>query len=109
MTQLLINTGSTPNDKSADSLYSAFNKVNANFTELYDTLGPGGGSALTKEMVEDYTAAMFTNGSHTGISIVYDDSHNVIDLAVDTLVNVDGGSASSIYGQTDMLIDGGGV
>jgi PHP family Zn ribbon phosphoesterase len=35
MTQLTINTGTTPNDKSADSLYSAFNKVNANFTELY--------------------------------------------------------------------------
>ena len=35
MTQLKINTGLTPNDKSADSLFSAFNKVNANFTELY--------------------------------------------------------------------------
>jgi hypothetical protein len=106
MTQLKINTGNTPNDKSADSLFSAFNKVNANFTELYGLVGTGGGS-LTQEMVQDYAAAMFTNGTHTGISIVYNDAANVIDLAVDSLVNLDGGSASSVYGQEDMLIDGG--
>ena len=40
MTQLTINTGTTPNDKSADSLYSAFNKVNANFSELYGLVSP---------------------------------------------------------------------
>jgi hypothetical protein len=105
MTQLKINTGSTPNDKSADSLYSAFNKVNANFTELYGLVGTGG--SLTQEMVQDYAAAMFTNGTHTGISIVYNDAANVIDLTVDSLLNLDGGSASSVYGQEDMLIDGG--
>lgn len=104
MTQLRINTGSTPNDKSADSLYSAFNKVNTNFTELYSLVGTGG---MTEQMVQDYTAAMFTNGTHTGISVVYDTVSRVIDLTVDSLINFDGGSASSVYGQEDMLVDGG--
>jgi hypothetical protein len=30
-----INMGSTPNDRTGDSLYTAFNKVNDNFVELY--------------------------------------------------------------------------
>jgi hypothetical protein len=107
MTQLKINTGTTPNDKSADSLYSAFNKVNTNFTELYGLVGSGG--ALTQEMVQDYAAAMFINGIHTGITIVYNDASNEMNLSVDTLLNLDGGSASSVYGQEDMLIDGGGA
>jgi hypothetical protein len=105
MTQLKINTGSTPNDKSADSLYSAFNKVNANFTELYGLTGTGG--VLSQEMVQDYAASMISNGTHTGISIVYNDAANVIDFTVESLSNLDGGSASSVYGHEDVLIDGG--
>lgn len=35
MTQLVINTGTQPNDTTGDPLQLAFNKVNANFTELY--------------------------------------------------------------------------
>jgi len=34
-----INVGSSPNDRSGDSLRSAFQKINANFTELYTALG----------------------------------------------------------------------
>lgn len=41
MSQLIIKTGTLPNDKTGDSLFAAFNKVNANFTELYTT--PSGG------------------------------------------------------------------
>ena len=107
MTQLKINTGLTPNDKSADSLYSAFNKVNANFTELYGLAGTGTGGVLTQEMVQDYAASMISNGTHTGITIVYDDAANVIDFTVESLLNLDGGSASSVYGHEDVLIDGG--
>lgn len=36
MAQKLIITGSTPNDKTGDSLRNAFNKVNDNFTELFN-------------------------------------------------------------------------
>jgi hypothetical protein len=37
MTKQVINVGTTSNDKKGDSLRAAFQKVNANFTELYAT------------------------------------------------------------------------
>ncbi len=39
MTKQTINVGTTANDKKGDSLRAAFQKVNANFTELYVALG----------------------------------------------------------------------
>ncbi len=39
MTKQTINVGDSANDKKGDSLRSAFQKVNANFTELYVALG----------------------------------------------------------------------
>jgi hypothetical protein len=38
MTRQIINTGTSPNDKSGDTLRNAFNKINNNFTELYSGL-----------------------------------------------------------------------
>lgn len=35
MAKQIINVGATANDKKGDSLRAAFQKVNANFTELY--------------------------------------------------------------------------
>jgi hypothetical protein len=39
MAKQSINVGATANDKKGDSLRAAFQKVNANFTELYTALG----------------------------------------------------------------------
>jgi hypothetical protein len=39
MTKQIINVGTSVNDRSGDSIRSAFQKVNANFTELYTALG----------------------------------------------------------------------
>ncbi len=39
MAKQSINVGTTANDKKGDSLRAAFQKVNANFTELYTALG----------------------------------------------------------------------
>jgi hypothetical protein len=39
MAKQSINVGATANDKTGDSLRAAFQKVNANFTELYTELG----------------------------------------------------------------------
>lgn len=41
MSQQEINVGTTANDRKGDSLRIAFQKVNANFTELYTALGLG--------------------------------------------------------------------
>jgi hypothetical protein len=37
MTKQTINVGTAANDKKGDSLRAAFQKVNANFTELYNS------------------------------------------------------------------------
>lgn len=50
MTKQTINVGATANDKQGDSLRAAFQKVNANFTELYEAVGlsdTGQDTALT--------------------------------------------------------------
>jgi hypothetical protein len=50
MTKQVINVGTTANDKKGDSLRLAFQKVNANFTELYKAVGladTGQDTALT--------------------------------------------------------------
>lgn len=39
MAKQTVNVGTTANDKKGDSLRAAFQKVNANFTELYNSLG----------------------------------------------------------------------
>jgi hypothetical protein len=39
MSRLNINIGTTANDRTGDPLRTAFEKVNANFTELYNTVG----------------------------------------------------------------------
>lgn len=41
MTKQIINVGTTANDKKGDSLRAAFQKVNQNFTEVYDALTGG--------------------------------------------------------------------
>ena len=53
MTKQTINIGTAPNAKNGDALRTAFEKVNANFTELYNTVGA------------DNPADRLINGSNT--------------------------------------------
>ena len=39
MSKLEVNIGTTPNDSTGDTLRDAFEKLNLNFYELYDTFG----------------------------------------------------------------------
>ena len=102
MTKQVINVGTTANDKKGDSLRAAFQKVNANFTELYTLTGV---TNLT-ELAQDYAAAMFVNGLHEGISVEYDDANNKFNLTV--AQDFDGGSASTVF-DDDTTINGGGA
>lgn len=102
MTKQTINVGRTPNDKSGDSLRVAFQKVNANFTELYNLTGV---TSLT-ELAQDYAAAMFVNGTHEGISVEYDDTNNKFNLTV--AQDFDGGAASTVF-DDNTTINGGGA
>jgi hypothetical protein len=44
MSKLTVNTGTSANDRTGDSLRTAFSKINDNFAELYTALGLGDGS-----------------------------------------------------------------
>jgi hypothetical protein len=76
MSKLNINIGSKANDKAGDTLRTAFDKINLNFTELY-TLTGGASTALT-ELAQDYAAPLFNHASHTNITVTYDDANNKI-------------------------------
>ena len=102
MAKQIINVGTSPNDRSGDSLRSAFQKINANFTELYNLTGV---TSLT-ELAQDYAAQMFVNGVHEGITVEYDDATNKLNLTV--AQDFDGGAASTVY-DDDTTINGGGA
>ena len=74
MAKLGINTGSTPNDGTGDSLLSGAIKVNSNFDEIYSALGDG--STITNSIdfavVAGYSTAsgIATYTSNAGIATV---------------------------------------
>ena len=102
MAKQTINVGTTANDKKGDSLRAAFQKVNANFTELYNLTG----AASLTELAQDYAAQMLVNGDHEGITVSYNDATNKLNLSV--AQDYDGGSASTVY-DDETTLDGGGA
>ena len=60
-----INVGATPNDRSGDSLRSAFQKINSNFTELYTALGLSNDVNLNLGAFEFNGSVMSTTDSST--------------------------------------------
>jgi hypothetical protein len=89
MAKQTINIGSGFNTKDGDTVRDAFNKTNQNFDELYALTG--GTSAELQELAQDYAAEMFTAGTHSGLTAVYDDNNNKLNLTV----IIDGGNATS--------------
>jgi hypothetical protein len=87
MAKQTINIGATANDKTGDPLRTAFGKINDNFTELYNLTAV---SSFT-ELAQDYAAAMFTNGDHSGVNVEYLDNQNKLNITV----IIDGGNAAS--------------
>ena len=88
MAKQTINLGH-PNKKDGDIIRDAFNKVNQNFDELY---AMNGGTDLT-ELAQDYAAAMFISGTHSEVTVTYDDNNNKINLSME----LDGGNASTVF------------
>ena len=104
MSRLIIKTGTLPNDKTGDSLFAAFNKVNANFEELYALTG--GTTANLKELIQDAIAEMIANGTLFGLTATYDDPNNALDL-YNTFSTIDSGFASTVFSAQDLSFDGG--
>lgn len=90
MAKQIINIGTALNAKDGDTVRDAFNKTNQNFDELYILAGQGSAAEL-QELAQDYAASMFTAGTHTGVTVVYDDLANKLNLTV----VIDGGNATS--------------
>ena len=92
-----INVGATANDKKGDSLRAAFQKVNANFTELYTALGINADGTLNLGAFE-FTGSTMTTTDST--PIVIDQSVTVSsDLTIggDLLPNIaNGGNLGSL-------------
>ena len=102
MAKKTINLGTGANARNGDPIRIAFQKVNENFTELYNLVGT---TELT-ELAQDYAAEMFLNGDHEGISVTYNDATNKFNLIV--ALDYDGGAASTVY-DDDTTLDGGGA
>lgn len=71
-TILYINTGTSANKGDGDSLRLAFHKVNKNFELLGITTG------FNSDAVKDTVAEIFTQGTHYGISYLYNTTTNLI-------------------------------
>lgn len=102
MAKQIINIGTSANQGNGDPLRTAFQKINANFDELYTLTGV---ASLT-ELAQDYAAQMFVNGDHEGITVTYNDATNKLNLSV--AQDYDGGSASTVY-DDETTLDGGGA
>jgi hypothetical protein len=68
MTKQTINVGATANDKQGDSLRAAFQKVNANFTELYTALGINEDTDLNLGAFE-FAGSVMTTTDSTDITV----------------------------------------
>jgi hypothetical protein len=53
-----------------------------NDTITFASSGGGGGGGITTEDAQDATASMFTGGTHTGITFVYNDTNNTVNATV---------------------------
>lgn len=82
MAKQTINVGASANDGTGDSLRSAGQKINANFTELYDF------NTGIAEIIDDRLNALLVAGSN--ISLSYNDLANTL-----TISSTGGGGASN--------------
>jgi hypothetical protein len=102
MTKQTINVGTDPNDRSGDSLRTAFQKVNANFTELYTQLGLNNDVSLNLGAFEFNGSTLTTTDSST---IIIDQATTVTsDLTVGGVLRTSGlGTISHYPGSTSSL------
>ena len=108
--QQLINIGSQPNDGTGDSIYTAFQKVNQNFTDVYNLLGFGASFSFLrlKEAPTSLTpnALLGVNQYGTKIQNVTLYASTGISLVTSASGIVIGNSASSLKSDTAPTLAG---
>lgn len=99
-----INVGATSNDRSGDSLRSAFQKINANFTELYTALGLNADGTLNLGAFQFNGSTLSTTDSS---SIVID---QVTTISSDLNVNGDIVAGNNIvFGTATLTVSNDGA
>ena len=97
MAQQIILNGTVPNDGTGDSLWVTANKMNANFTELYNRLGVNGVGGTGSVNITPVTGAPLTIGSSgNGTSTFGNGSGS----GSSTFGNHDGGTGDSSFGNS---------
>lgn len=118
MTNSVINVGTTPNDRNGDSLRTAFQKINANFTELYANIGTSINFSEVAQDILPATDNLYNLGSsdkqwhslYVGVNTLYinrvpltiDNSGNIlvngtVYAGTSDTVTVEGGLSDIIY------------
>jgi len=91
MAKQIINIGTSVNKGDGDPLRTAFNKINANFTELYSVLG-------LSDSAFEFTGSTMTTTDSSPIII---DQILIVrsDLTIDGNITatIDGGDAATVY------------
>jgi hypothetical protein len=121
MAQLTINTGSGAGAGDGDSLFTAFNKVNTNFTEVYTRIIALEDGSITTNVIGDLKGSLYADdstilvdaissthygnfvGNLTG-SVVGDDSTPIID-GVSSSINLNGTVKGNIVPDTNIAYD----
>jgi hypothetical protein len=119
-----INIGTADNAKDGQTLREAFRRIRKNFAEIWgdtdaanltdtEDLPSASYDSIITEKIEDTVDAMFSGGTHSNITVTYDDSDGTLDLSVAaditdvnagsglTGVNEDGGAATLNVGAGD--------
>jgi hypothetical protein len=91
MTKQIINTGTSANSKTGDSLRTAFTKINQNFTELYSAIGadvqiPIQTGNAGKVLTTNGTTLSWTNASGGSADRITSGSHSVVNDGSGALV-----------------------
>ena len=118
MARLGINTGTNPNDGTGDTLFSAGDKTNKNFIEIYTAIGDG--STLNSGFVTSITAGdnIIVSGTDdvtiTGIAATSDiNADSLVVSGVSTLGVVTGatyyGDGSNLTGITTLIKAGSNI
>lgn len=68
MAKLGIQTGTTPNDGTGDTLLTGAIKINSNFTEVYDAIGDG--SSISLEVTSASPIQISLSGSVLTFNVV---------------------------------------
>ncbi len=96
MSKQVIQTGTTPADGTGDSVRTAFNKVNANFTEVYEMVEAAASEDALQEHIEDTNNPHGVTKSQVGLPNVDNtsDANKPVSNATQTALNAKASTAA---------------